>query len=182
VAAGFLLLGLALIYSHRLVPNVDFRTLVIIRMAQAAAIGFLFVPVSTLAYISLPQRLNRDATSLFTMFRNIAGSIGIALSTSIITSRTQANMAHMAGNLSPLSQNYMDAVAGAARVLRDYGVAASDAMQGAAGMLYRTLIAQATIIAYLDMFTIYALLAFALLPLAFFFSPVKASGKAGGHG
>ncbi len=84
VTTGFVLLGCALIYSHRLVPDIDYLSLVKMRSFQSLAIGFLFVPITTLAYLTVPPRLNDDASALFTMFRNVAGSIGISLSTAMI--------------------------------------------------------------------------------------------------
>ena len=110
VATGFALLAASLAYSHRLVPNIDYATLVKMRSAQSLAIGFLFVPITTLAYLTVPPRLNDDASALFTMFRNVAGSIGISLSTALIRERTQARMAHLSDHMSTLSQNYNDAI------------------------------------------------------------------------
>ncbi|MGF6960001.1 hypothetical protein QFZ97_005931 [Paraburkholderia youngii] len=72
---------------------------------ESLAIGFLFVPITTLAYLTVPPRLNDDASALFTMFRNVAGSIGISLSTAMVRERTQARMAHLSEFMSPLSQN-----------------------------------------------------------------------------
>jgi DHA2 family multidrug resistance protein len=180
IATGFVLLGSALVYSHTLVPNIDYKTLVLFRIAQSVALGFLFVPVTTLAYVTLPQALNRDASALFTMFRNIAGSIGISLSTTIISERRQVNMAHLSGNLSPLSQNYNETLAQIAHTFQGQGLPAPDALQMAGRYLYQTLVSQATILAYLDAFAIYAVLAFAFVPLTFLFSPVKSAGRGGG--
>ncbi|VXA98259.1 Major facilitator superfamily multidrug efflux transporter [Burkholderia sp. 8Y] len=181
VAFGFFLMGCALIYSHQLVPNIDYRTLTMMRSAQSAAIGFLFVPVTTLAYLSLPKSMNNDASALFTMFRNVAGSIGISLATAMIRERTQANMAHMVEHLTPLNQPYNDSVQHIARTLMDTGQTLSQAMGAATGQMYKTLVSQATILAYLDVFAACAIFSFLFIPITFFFSPVKASGKAGGH-
>ncbi|WP_250528029.1 DHA2 family efflux MFS transporter permease subunit [Caballeronia sp. GAWG2-1] len=181
VGFGFFLMGVALLYSHRLVPNIDYRTLTMMRSAQSAAIGFLFVPVTTLAYLSLPKSMNNDASALFTMFRNVAGSIGISLATAMIRERTQANMAHMVEHLTPLNQPYNDAVQRIARTLMDTGQTMSQAMTAATGQMYKTLVSQATILAYLDVFAACAIFSFMFIPLTFFFSPVKAAGGAGGH-
>jgi DHA2 family multidrug resistance protein len=181
VAFGFFLMGCALIYSHHLVPNVDYRTLTMMRSAQSAAIGFLFVPVTTLAYLSLPKSMNNDASALFTMFRNVAGSVGISLATAMIRERTQANMAHMVEHLTPLNQPYNDTVQHIARTLMDTGQTMSQAMGAATGQMYKTLVSQATILAYLDVFAACAIFSFLFIPITFFFSPVKASGQAGGH-
>jgi MFS transporter, DHA2 family, multidrug resistance protein len=182
ILTGFVLLAAALIYARTLTPNIDYDTLVKLRSAQSVAIGFLFVPVTTLAYLTVPTALNNDASALFTMFRNVAGSIGISVSTALIRERSQAWMAHLSGHLSPLSQNYQDTLQRNAQQIVDMsGVPFAQAMQTATGQLYETFISQATILAYIDVFGLLACYCAALAPLALLFSPVKASGGGGGH-
>ena len=73
-----------------LVPNIDYDTLAKMRAAQSLGIALLFVPISTLSYATLPKELNSDAAALYTMFRNVSGSVGISLSTERrVTERTQ---------------------------------------------------------------------------------------------
>ena len=93
ITVGFLVLGSALLYSRNIAPDIDFPHLMLLRIAQAAGIGFLFVPTSVLTYYTIPEHLQGDATALFTMFRNVSGSIGISVSTAAITSRTQIHTA-----------------------------------------------------------------------------------------
>ncbi|ONS22464.1 EmrB/QacA family drug resistance transporter [Burkholderia cenocepacia] len=179
---GFVLLCGALIYSRTLVPNIDYTHLMMIRCAQSLAIGFMFVPITTLAYLTVPQRLNDDASALFTMFRNVAGSIGISVSTALIRERTQARMAHLSTHMSTLSQNFQDALQENARAIGALtGAPPSAALQTAGGRLYETFIAQATILAYIDVFAILAVFCAFSIPLTFLFSPAKAARAAGGH-
>src|SRR6202034_1673158 len=84
IGIGFLIMGSALLYSSTIVLNIDFRTLVLMRTMQSAALAFLFVPISTVTYTTLPRRLNGDGAALYAMFRNVFGSIGISLSTAPI--------------------------------------------------------------------------------------------------
>ena len=49
------------------------------RTLQSAALAFLFVPISTVAYLTLPRELNGDGAALFAMFRNVFGSVGISI-------------------------------------------------------------------------------------------------------
>ncbi|WP_144153447.1 DHA2 family efflux MFS transporter permease subunit [Paraburkholderia sp. BCC1885] len=182
VSTGFLLLTIALAYSHTLVPDIDYDTLVKMRSAQSIAIGFLFVPITTLAYLTVPRELNDDASALFTMFRNVAGSIGISLSTALIRERTQARMAHLSGHMSTLSQNYNDTLQRTAHTIAGMtGQPLAQALQTATGRLYTTFISQATIQAYMDVFGYLAVFCLLFIPVTFFFSPVKAAGGAGGH-
>ena len=176
ITAGFFLLGCALLYSRHIAPNIDFTHLVMLRVAQSTAIGFLFVPTSTMAYFTIPRQLQGDATALFTMFRNIFGSIGISVSTALITTRTQAHMVYLAGHLGEGDPGYVDALARTVAAVKSYGLAVGDATQSAFGYLYQSLVAQAGLLAFTDIFFYCALLSFAFIPFTFFFSPVKASG------
>jgi DHA2 family multidrug resistance protein len=150
------------------------------RMAQSFALAFLFVPTSTLAYVTLPASMNDDAAALFTMFRNVAGSIGISLATAGIRERTQVRMAHMAHNMTPLSQQYQDTIQNVSRALRDYAGMAGDVTHAATGQVYQMFVSQATILAYIDIFAICGIFAWCFIPLTFLFSSTRAAAK-GGH-
>ncbi|PYE24243.1 DHA2 family multidrug resistance protein [Paraburkholderia silvatlantica] len=181
VLTGFIMLTVALIYARTLTPDIDYLTLVKLRSAQSLAIGFLFVPVTTLAYLTVPKELNNDASALFTMFRNVAGSIGISVSTALIRERSQAWMAHLSAHTSPFSQNYQDTLTREAQtVMQGTGAPLAQAMQTANGHLYETFVSQAAILAYIDVFGILACFCLAFAPLALLFSPAKAAGS-GGH-
>jgi DHA2 family multidrug resistance protein len=179
ICVGFLCLGAALLYAQRLTPDIDFRTLVLIRMAQTLGLAFLFVPISVIAFATLPKEQNADAAALNTMFRNISGSIGIAIATSLITQRTQVRMAYLASHLTPLDQAYNDTLQRTADTLVSLGHAPTQAMQTATGMLYQTLRTQASVLAYSDIFMFCAAVAFLVAPLAWLFTGSKGGGKAG---
>jgi DHA2 family multidrug resistance protein len=175
-------MGCGLLYSRNIAPNVDFFHLVLIRGAQAAPLALLFVPASVLAYQTIPQKMQGDAAALFTMFRNVAGSIGISVSTAMITSRTQVHMAYLSAHLSRSDANFNNMLSQLTSAIRNFSNTAGDAAQAALGQTYQTLIAQAGLLAYKDVFLYCALLAFAYVPFSFLFSPVKkAAAAAGGH-
>jgi DHA2 family multidrug resistance protein len=113
------------------------------------------------------------------MFRNVAGSIGISVSTALIQTRTQVHMAYLSANLSTVDPAVRQTLAEIASAIRNLGAVAGDATQAAMRNTYQTLIAQAGFLAYKDVFLSCALLAFAFVPLAFLFSPAKATRQAG---
>ena len=179
---GFVLMGCGLLYSRNIAPNIDFTHLVLLRAAQAAPLAFLFVPSSVLAYQTIPQQLQGDATALFTMFRNVAGSVGISVSTALITSRTQAHMAYLSSHLSRSNADFTMSLSQLTSAIRNFSFTAGDAAQTALGRTYQTLIAQASLLAYPDVFLYCAVLALVFAPFTLLFSPIKkALGTAGGH-
>ncbi|RWR02094.1 DSBA oxidoreductase [[Pantoea] beijingensis] len=181
IAFGFTCLAVAFLYSSTLTPDIDFKTLVLMRSAQSIGLGFLFVPLTTIAFVTIPQRLNADASALFTMFRNVAGSIGISLSTAAITERAQARSAHMVHSMSPLNEPFNLTVERWAQGIRDFTSAVGDPVTLATGKLYQELIAQARILAYVDVFMGLSLVAFILIPFCLLLSPIKSEGSAGAH-
>jgi len=178
---GFCILGSAMMYSRQIAPDIDFLHLTLIRITQSLGIGFLFVPTSVLAYQTVPQRLQGDATALFTMFRNVAGSIGISVSTAVVTTRTQIHMAYLSAHLSDSSATYRLALDQFTTAIRRLGTISGNAGQAAVTHLFQTLQSQAAFLAYMDVFFYCSLLAFAFVPFTFFFSPVRASRGKGGH-
>ena len=180
IATGFAIIAAGMFYSHHLTPDIDFKTLTLMRTSQSIGIGFLFVPITTLAYLSLKPSQNGDASALFTMFRNVAGSIGISLATAAITERTQVNMAHMVGHMSTLNANYNNTVQRIEQAYMNLGQTMHQAASSATGMMHTNFITQATLRAYMDVFAYVGLFALCFVPVAFFFTPAKAAGG-GGH-
>jgi MFS transporter, DHA2 family, multidrug resistance protein len=178
IGIGFGLMVAALWYSNTLSPDVDFHTLVAMRGFQTAGLAFLFVPISIMAYYSLPKSLGADASSLFVMFRNVSGSIGISLSTAMVTERAQASQAHLSTWLTPYNQAFNELVAQNEAVLRTLGRAASSIHSEAMGHAFQTMLHQASVLAYSDVFLYCAVLAVLMIPTAMFLSPVKDSGHA----
>ncbi len=180
VMIGFTIMGFALIYSSNLVPDINYGTLVLMRSFQTAALGFLFVPISTIAYLTLPQTMRSDGAALFSMFRNVGGAIGISLATALVTERRQADQAHLSGFMTPLNQGYNMLIQQSEQSLRTLGRAAGSVHDQAVSHTYQTYLNQAAVLAYNNVFQYSAVVAFCVVPLCFFISKKKASGGGGG--
>jgi MFS transporter, DHA2 family, multidrug resistance protein len=181
VATGFFLLGAAFLYSSKLVLDITYPQLVMIRASQSAGLAFLFVPISTIAYSTLPRELNGDATALFSMFRNVMGSIGISASTAMIQQRSQLHQTYLAQWANPFWQPFKDLIAHYQASLEALGHPASQTYQLALGQVYQAFRQQVAVMAYSDIFKGCAIIAFALVPLCFMLSPIK-GGRGGGGG
>jgi DHA2 family multidrug resistance protein len=160
-----------------LTAQIDFTNLMLVRVYQMIGLAFLFVPISMLAFSTLRPEQNRDAASLYTMFRNIAGSIGIAVSTSMVTELGQKHQSHLSEHLSSLSQPYLDTLARNGAALTAQGVPTTAVTNAANGVMLKGLMIQSQVMAYSDVFVYCAIFAFVSIPLAFLFPPSKAGGK-----
>jgi MFS transporter, DHA2 family, multidrug resistance protein len=178
VAAGFFVMGCAFVTSSGLTPSIDFKTLAIMRSAQTAALAFLFVPISTITYATLPRELNGDATALYTMLRNIGGSIGVAVADAMITERTQIHQSYLARWASPFHQPFNELIARSERTLTAMGRTASAVHDLAIGNAYQAFRVQAAVLAYSDIYLLAGVVAFAVVPFCFFLSGTKGGGGA----
>jgi MFS transporter, DHA2 family, multidrug resistance protein len=182
IVAGFLTMAGGLYYSSGLTLNVDFNTLVSMRVFQTAALAFLFVPVSTVAYMTLPRELTGDGAALFSMFRNVFGSIGISLSTAAITQRSQAHQTYLSQWASPFHQPYLEMISTYERSVRAMGHAAQGARDVAVGLVYQDFRSQVAVLAYADVFYYCAIISLLIVPFCFLLSPkIGSGGRGGGH-
>ncbi|MDE2582914.1 MAG: DHA2 family efflux MFS transporter permease subunit [Rhodospirillales bacterium] len=177
LAFGFFALGFSAWYASNLTLQIDFWTLASFRALQTVGLAFLFVPNSTLAYSTLPRRFNADAAALYSMFRNIAGSIGISVTIALVQQRTQIHQAYLSEHLSPLSAPYGEALAGLTATLRGLGHTAIGAEHAAIGLMNHMLVQQAAVPAYAELFRFTALAAFAAIPLTLLFGSSTAGGR-----
>jgi DHA2 family multidrug resistance protein len=137
-------------------PDVSQWTIVSVGFVQGAGLGFLFVPLTTVAFSTLPAEMRGDGTGLYNLSRNIGSSVGISVVTALITRNTQINHADIAAYVTPFNHAFnTPAIMHSLNPLAAAGRAALDGM----------ITLQAVIIAYTDDFKLMMVLSIAVMPL-----------------
>jgi len=180
IFTGFVLMGLAFLYSAQLYLGLDFKSLVIFRTSQTIGLAFLFVPISTIAFANVPRELNGDATALFVMLRNVFGSIGISIASSLILRRAQVHQAYLSEWADPERGAFKALVDTHQHALIAMGRTASAAHSEAMGKAYQVFAQQAEVLGYGDVFLLASLVTFIVAPFCFLFTPRKGGGGPGG--
>jgi MFS transporter, DHA2 family, multidrug resistance protein len=137
------------------------------------AMGFIFVPLTTATMGDLPNQQMGNATGIFNLMRNIGGSIGISMATTLVARGSQAHQALMVGHLSPYDPSYQQAIQSAAGALGTQGNAAV-AGQQAQGLIYGTLVQQSALWAYVETFRVLALVCLFCIPVVMLLKKVRA--------
>ena len=167
IAAGFIFCGLGLLWMANFNLQVPFGTAMSARIVQSFGLAFLFVPMNVTAFQNVPMDKTSYATGMLNLVRNIGGSVGIALVSTILSRRGQLHQANLVGNLHPGSLAYQGYLDRGTQLLVHHGSSGPDAARQAQGLAYGTLVRQANMMAFADTFWIMGMLCIVLLPLLF---------------
>ncbi len=113
---GFCVLALSCWQFGGLNLEIAIRNVTWPNVISGLAMGFVFVPVTTACMANLPNEQMGNATGIFNLMRNIGGSFGISLATTLVARGAQAHQAMMVGHLSPYDphfQQYLRTLTGA---------------------------------------------------------------------
>ncbi|MBV9238460.1 MAG: DHA2 family efflux MFS transporter permease subunit [Xanthobacteraceae bacterium] len=181
MAIATAVLGVAMLYgAHTLVPDASFNYFAWIRALQMIALPFLFVPINTVAYSGLEPELTNQASALINVARNLGGSIGVSVANAALTERAQFHQSRLVENIFPASPVYQNTLRNVTKHFAAQGASLADAQHQAIGWIGQTALNQATLLSYIDVFWIYAVLALGMIPLALLLRRVDldAGGKA----
>ncbi len=104
ILSGIILTALSLWEMSLFAPDVPATLIVKTGLIQGFGLGFVFIPLSTLAYSTLPHHYRNDAAAIFSLMRNIGSSIGIAVVFALLTRYTQINHAELGTHLLPYGE------------------------------------------------------------------------------
>src|SRR6185369_11706101 len=88
VLFGLLLAALTLHWMVGFTNDTSSSTIVTVSIVQGFGLGFVFVPLSTVAFASLPGHLRTEGTAILTLVRNIGSSVGISVVIAQLTEST----------------------------------------------------------------------------------------------
>ncbi len=157
IIIGFTIFAAGMYHSMSFSPQTDFHTFQWIRVTQIWGLPFLFIPVSTLAFSNIPKEKTNKASALFALFRNVGGSVGIAVVTTYAVRQQQVHQNFLSEHLVPGQAPYENLLA---RTVEYTG-----SLKLSMAKIYQMLQKQAALNAYIDTFEF---LAFIMGGLAIF--------------
>ena len=182
---GLLMLSFSLFHMTTFDLSVDFHTMVMARVYQGIGLAFLFVPINTAAYSSLPREKNNAASGLMNLARNIGGSVGISFVTTGLSRRAQFHQSRLMENLNAANPQFRAALRGATSAFSGGGAGPGSggvsAQQHAYALLQGNVIRQSTMMAYIDNFWVLAVVIFCLIPFVFLIKKAKPGGEIVAH-
>ena len=182
IAAGALGLVGAILMLGNLSPLSSADDLQVALVLRGAATVFMFLPLSLATIGPLPKADMPAATGIFNLTRQLGGSIGIALMTSVLSTRQVHHTARLSEAVSsgnPLATGRLE---GVAQMLTAKGMAADKAKAAALAMVEGQVRLQSAVLSFNDCFYVAALIVLVCLPLVLLLGkPAKGAQVDAGH-
>jgi DHA2 family multidrug resistance protein len=142
-------------YASTLNLNMAFSDVSRARVLLVVWLPFIFIPLSAVQFNGVPADKNNDASAILSLMRNLGGSVGISVATTELAWRGQFHHARLADHVTVTGPALADI---ASRV-----------------------VTQASILSYLDVFTILSVVALCASPLALLLPKVPKNATVGAH-
>jgi DHA2 family multidrug resistance protein len=167
IATGFAISAFSLFHMSNINPHTDFWTATMYRVYQSLSLGFLFVPITTMAYLGVPQEKNNQVSSIVNLGRNLGGSFGIAMVTTMLARRSQVHQHQLIYHLTGYDRPFQEAMRGMSAYFEQQGFSPADAANQAYGRIYGMMQIHSAAMAYVDAIWVMAWVSLCMVPLVF---------------
>jgi MFS transporter, DHA2 family, multidrug resistance protein len=155
IAFGWLALSAAMFYStQRIDLQISFVAATLLRVAQVIGLGFLFVPISLVAYIGIAPEKNNSVAGIINFMRNIGSSVGTSLVTTLLARRSQLHQNRLIEFTRGDNFSFQNSVTGLTQQFAASGMSMHEARGASVVAIYQALLAQAASLAYIDIFMV----------------------------
>jgi DHA2 family multidrug resistance protein len=179
------MLGVALVVTATLMfggltLDVAMVDLVLPNILQGFGMALVMVPLMAITVGTLPKEKMGNASGIFNLTRNLAGSIGISISATYLSRLAQVHQAHMVGHMSPFDPVFRDRLSAFQGFLSSLS-GAPQAKAQAYSLLNSIMLQQATLKAFVDIFNWTAAITVIGVPAAFLLKKVVAKDSVSIH-
>ena len=158
---GLVLLSASFWMMSRFSLDMGSMPIILSGFVQGLSLGFIFVPMTTIGFATLPGRYRVQGATVSNLIRNVGGAVGISILQVLLTNNMQVARSGMVSHLDPASpavQHLMSTVQ------------PTTALAMMSGMVAR----QAAMIAYIDDYWVAAIVVLMMIPALLFMKTAKA--------
>mgnify|MGYP001851554584 FL=1 len=167
ISIGFAILGIATFMYAGISVSTSFSYIVFPNVLLGVGVILTFIPISALTLGTLPKSEMSNGAGLHSLSKCVATAFITSLSSTFVARLSQLHQTYLVDNMShfnPIFLHRLEAMTSSLMTNFSSVVAAKKANV----MLYNQLLEQSKVYAFVDVFQLFALIAFLLTPLAFF--------------
>lgn len=176
VAAGFITFFIFSLWMHNLItPDTGSEHLFWPLVVRGVGLGLLFVPITTLALSTLKGKEIGEGAAFTGMMRQLGGSFGIAIITTMIFRLNQQHRVDLIPNIDPTKPMVQNRIQGLQQMFMGKGFSANEALARAYQVLEGTITIQGTVLTYMEIFFYMGLIFLLCVPFVLLIK--KGAGK-----
>ncbi|MEJ2366208.1 MAG: DHA2 family efflux MFS transporter permease subunit [Deltaproteobacteria bacterium] len=146
----------------------DFVAVAMPRLIQGFGLGLFFVPVTTATFMDIPKEETGNASGIFNLLRNLGGSFGVALSSTMLAQQTQVHQSFLVEKITPYQPAFQIRYQQILEWLKLHQPSlAYD--KNVMAFIYQEILRQASMLAFNDSFRALAISTAVLIPLTLLF-------------
>lgn len=173
-AAGFAIFFLYSLWMYTLMtPDTGSELMFWPLVIRGVGLGLLFVPITTLSLSTLHGKDIGDGAAFTGMMRQLGGSFGIAIITTMIARLSQQHRVDLIPNISGISFKVQQRIAGLKQMFISKGFSANEALDRAHEVLNLSILKQSTVLSYMDIFLYLGLLFLCCVPFVLMINKKK---------
>ena len=172
IAVGLVLLAVSNIMFGTLNLQIAMSNIIWPNIVCGFAFSLIMIPLMTIAFVTLKNSQMTNATGVFNLAKSVGGAIGTSAVATMVSRMSQVHQTHLIRNLTYSHDGFVEkfnAIQGGLAQLSGSALAGVKANI----VIYKQLLQQSTLMAYMDCFKIYAAALVALIPLIFLFKKVN---------
>jgi MFS transporter, DHA2 family, multidrug resistance protein len=177
VAFGLVIGAGTLIWLGQLNLNAGYWDVFWPQFFQGLGLSAVFVPLTTISMDAIPRERMGNATSLFNLMRNLGGSVGIAVTATLLGRQQQVYVNVLGANVDPYSPATRTAFEAARRGFLASGADITTATQRAYAALFGTVQQQASMVSFVLLFRLLGGIFLLLLPLILLMKRPRGAGS-----
>jgi DHA2 family multidrug resistance protein len=154
-------------------PDISPWTFVWNSIVQGAGLGFIFVPLNTIAFATLPMELRTDGTALWTLIRNLGSSVGVSIVFAQLASKTTMFHSQLVEHVTPFNLTLQ---------LPDVAQALPLSTETGRALIDQLVTRQAQIMAHSNDFRLMTFISLICFPLLLLLRKPRRSAQAGAGG
>jgi DHA2 family multidrug resistance protein len=148
------------------------------RVVMGFGIGLFFVPLAASTFVGISKEETGNASGIFNLLRNLGGSFGVAVGTTVLAGRAQVHQNFLVENVTPYNLTFQSYYEQTQRWLANHYPSASSG-HGPLAAVYQEVLRQANMLAFNDSFWLLSWLTALLLPLTLLMKKPKGPVKLG---
>jgi MFS transporter, DHA2 family, multidrug resistance protein len=168
IALGYIVTAGALFYMSGLDLQMSMGYAAKLRFFQCIGLGLLFTPISTMSYVGVPTSKNNDVAGMTNLARNVGGSCGTALFTTMLLRHEQTHqdvLVKHAVHSNIFFNNQLNTLT------QHHGA------HQALAQIYQRVQQQASLLSYLDIISLFGLACVCMTPVAFLMKKAPKGGE-----